>query len=68
MTGEPVELQATVAQTGQLVLDDGRRLAHAPEVVAPQVRRLAPGQRVRLRVRDGRVTAVTLAGLPLPPG
>ncbi len=68
MTTGPVELQATVAQSGELVLDDGTRLTHPPEVVAPQVRRLAAGQRVRLRLRDGRVTAVTLAGLPLPPG
>lgn len=65
------EVQATVAhadgQGGSVVLDDGHRLAYDAAVVQPEVLRLHPGQRVRLRVagEPPQVRALTLAGLPL---
>lgn len=68
----PRELSATVGsydgQAGWVVLDDGTRLAYDAAAVAPQLRLLHPGQRVRLRV-DGtppQVLALTLVSLPLP--
>ncbi len=51
---------------GWVVLDDGTRRTYAGTAVAPQVRVLHPGQRVRLRVEGPDVLTVTLAGLPLP--
>lgn len=51
---------------GWVVLDDGTRLDHAADAVAPEVRLLHPGQRVRLRVDGARVVALTLPGLPVP--
>ncbi len=66
-------LAATVAAVwpgggdGSVVLDDGRRLAFRADAVLPEVRSLALGQRVRLRVtgEPPTVQALTLAGLPL---
>lgn len=57
---------AHTAEGGWLVLDDGTRLPYDAAAVAPRVRLLHPGQRVALRVRDGAVLALTLAGMPLP--
>jgi cold shock CspA family protein len=69
-------VQATVADfspdgSGAVLLDDGSRLAFAPAAFAASgLRRLRPGQRVRLRTEgsgDGlRVTALTIATLPWP--
>ena len=63
-------VQATVARWdaggGAVVLDDGRELPVPPAAFLPPVRSLRPGQRVHLRVRAGRASAVTLWTLPLP--
>ena len=49
-------------RAGTLLLDDGKQLEFPGEAV--QVRALRLGQRVRVRMADGQVVAVTLATLP----
>jgi hypothetical protein len=62
------EVQATVSswdpatRAGTVLLDDGQRLDVPGESV--QVRALRLGQRVRLRIEDGRVVAATISTLP----
>lgn len=69
MSGSSV--QATVAgydeatRDGRVLLDDGREMSYSGAVVRPEVLRLRPGQRVRMNVEEGAVTALTLVGLPL---
>lgn len=62
--------QATVRQWhaggGSVLLDDGTELPYAAEAVAAPLRRLRTGQRVHLRLEEGRVVALTLWTLPLP--
>ncbi|MBS2965238.1 hypothetical protein KGA66_19470 [Actinocrinis puniceicyclus] len=55
-------------RSGSVVLDDGTELAYDAAAFDAGALRLArPGQRVSLRVDgDGRITALTLATLPLP--
>ncbi|MDX6199931.1 MAG: hypothetical protein QOJ79_3082 [Actinomycetota bacterium] len=61
-------VQATVrswdpaTRGGSLLLDDGSRLDFPGEAV--QVQALRTGQRVRLRLSDERVVALTIAALP----
>jgi 2-phospho-L-lactate guanylyltransferase len=63
-------VQATVrtwdpaTRAGTLLLDDGRQLDFPGTAV--QVRALRLGQRVRLRVSEGQVVALTINTLPLP--
>ena len=65
------EVQATVAEydeaarDGRVLLDDGTYRDFPGAAVRPEVLRLRPGQRVRLVVEDGAVTALTLVGMPL---
>jgi hypothetical protein len=62
------EVQATVSswdpttRAGTVLLDNGQRLDVPGESV--QVRALRLGQRVRLRIEDGRVVAATISTLP----
>lgn len=51
------------SRAGSCLLDDGQLLEFGGEAV--QVRALRLGQRVQLRVEDGRVTALTITTLPL---
>ncbi|WP_370347540.1 hypothetical protein [Catenulispora sp. EB89] len=54
-------------RTGTLLLDDGTEVAFDTAAFdAGGLRLLRIGQRVKMRVEDGRVTAVTLVTLPLP--
>ncbi|HZP52049.1 hypothetical protein [Actinocrinis sp.] len=55
-------------RAGSVVLDDGTELAYdAAAFNAGGLRLARPGQRVALRVdAEGRITALTLATLPLP--
>ncbi len=70
----PGAMQATVrvfdpaTRAGSVLLDDGTELAYDAEAFNAGGLRLArPGQRVALRVNEhGRITALTLATLPLP--
>ena len=61
-------MQATVrswdatSRAGTLLLDDGRQLDFPGDAV--QVRALRLGQRVRLQLTAGQVTALTIATLP----
>lgn len=66
-------LQATTrvfhpdTRSGTVLLDDGTEVAFdAAAFDAGALRLLRIGQRVRMSVVDGRVTAVTLITLPLP--
>ena len=62
--------QATVKSWGpdggSVLLDDGTELPYAGQAVAAPLRRLRAGQRVHLRLEQGRVAALTLWTLPLP--
>ncbi len=65
--------QGTVAtfvpetRSGTVVLDDGTELAFDGNVFAKSgLRMLRFGQRVRMRVVDGRVEAITHISFPLP--
>ena len=51
------------SRAGSCLLDDGQPLEFSGDAV--QVRALRLGQRVQLRVEDGRVTALTITTLPL---
>ncbi|WP_194909805.1 hypothetical protein [Catenulispora rubra] len=54
-------------RTGTLLLDDGTEVAFDTAAFdAGGLRLLRVGQRVKMSVEDGRVTAVTLVTLPLP--
>jgi 2-phospho-L-lactate guanylyltransferase len=54
-------------RTGTVLLDDGTEVAFdAAAFDAGGLRLLRIGQRVRMAVEDGRITAVTLVTLPLP--
>lgn len=55
-------------RSGSVLLDDGTELAYESAAFDAGGLRLArPGQRVALRVdAEGRITALTLATLPLP--
>ncbi|MEY9888470.1 cold shock CspA family protein [Catenulispora sp. MAP12-49] len=54
-------------RTGTVLLDDGTEVAFgAAAFDAGALRLLRIGQRVKMRVEDGQVTAVTLVTLPLP--
>lgn len=54
-------------RTGTVLLDDGTEVAFdAAAFDAGGLRLLRVGQRVRMRVEEGRITAVTLVTLPLP--
>jgi cold shock CspA family protein len=66
-------MQATVKEfdaetrSGSVLLDDGTELAFdADAFAAGGLRLLRFGQRVRLAVDGGRVSAVTLSTFPLP--
>ncbi len=66
-------MQATVkaydagTRSGSVLLDDGSELVFdAAAFDAGGLRLLRFGQRVNLAVRDGRITALTLATFPLP--
>ncbi|MEU5989619.1 hypothetical protein ABZ806_11625 [Spirillospora sp. NPDC047418] len=66
-------MQATVkafdaeTRSGSVLLDDGTELAFdADAFAAGGLRLLRFGQRVRLAVADGRVSAITLSTFPLP--
>jgi len=52
-----------VSRGGSCLLDDGQLVEF--DGAAVQVRALRLGQRVRLRVEGGRVTALTITTLPL---
>ena len=55
------------SRTGTVLLDDGTELAFdAAAFDAGGLRLLRLGQRVKMRLEDGRVTALTLVTLPLP--
>lgn len=55
------------SRTGTVLLDDGTELAFdAAAFDAGGLRLLRLGQRVKMRMEDGRVTALTLVTLPLP--
>jgi len=66
-------LQATVKDydavsgSGTVLLDDGHELAFPAGALRPPARLLRSGQRVRLRVQDGAVLALTLSAFPLGP-
>ncbi|WP_370363547.1 hypothetical protein [Catenulispora sp. GP43] len=54
-------------RTGTVLLDDGTEVAYdAAAFDAGGLRLLRIGQRVKMSVEDGRVTAVTLVTLALP--
>ena len=54
------------SRTGTVLLDDGTELAFdAAAFDAGGLRLLRLGQRVKMRLEDGRVTALTLVTLPL---
>jgi cold shock CspA family protein len=66
-------MQATVAGfvaetgCGTVLRDDGSELSFDGNAFrASGLRRLRPGQRVRIAVGDGRVTALTIATFALP--
>ncbi|CNE09356.1 Uncharacterised protein [Mycobacterium tuberculosis] len=66
-------MQATVKEfdaetrSGSVLLDDGTELPFdADAFAAGGLRLLRFGQRVRLAVADGRVSAITLSTFPLP--
>ncbi|MGV1008846.1 MAG: hypothetical protein ACOYBY_09595 [Dermatophilaceae bacterium] len=66
-------MQATVARYddghGQVVLDDGTRMAFSPGALAGSgIRMLRPGQRVSVQARDGVVRRLWIPGLAEPPG
>ncbi|WP_041540746.1 hypothetical protein [Catenulispora acidiphila] len=53
--------------TGTVLLDDGTEIAFdAPAFTAGGLRLLRIGQRVKMHLDDGRITALTLVTLPLP--
>lgn len=57
----------TATRAGSVLLDDGTLLAYSTTAFeAGGLRLLRSGQRVRLRLEDGVVTAVTLVSLDLP--
>jgi cold shock CspA family protein len=58
---------STETNSGTVYLDDGTELAFTAEAFARSgLRFLRSGQRVRMRVVDGRVEALTHIALPLP--
>ncbi|WP_203983138.1 hypothetical protein [Sphaerisporangium rufum] len=55
------------ARAGSVLLDDGAEIPFgAAAFDASPLRLLRSGQRVNIRVAGGAVTAITLAGFPLP--
>lgn len=61
----------TATRTGSVLLDDGTELPYdAAAFDSGRLRLVRPGQRVRIEVtgqgREARVSALTLATLPLP--
>ena len=66
------DLQATVKDydpgsgAGSLVFDDGTQAGFGAGALRPPVRLLRSGQRVRLRLAQGEVVALTLVTFPLP--
>ena len=55
------------SRTGTVLLDDGTEIAFdAAAFDAGGLRLLRVGQRVRMRLVDDRITALTLVTLPLP--
>jgi hypothetical protein len=64
-------MQATVATfdngSGSVILDNGSMLKFDADAFRPSgLLKLRPGQRVRIAVSDGMITAVTLSTFPLP--
>lgn len=75
MTGVDDEMtqQGTVwafddaATSGTVVTDDGIELTFSPDVFrASELRLLRPGQRVRMAVTDGAISALTILTLDAP--
>ena len=68
----PGTAQATVRHydadsgAGSVLFDDGTEVGFPASALRPPVRLLRSGQRVRLRLQDGAVVALTLVTFPLP--
>jgi len=67
-------MQGTVATfapetgSGSVYLDDGTELPFSAAAFQTSgMRFLRPGQRVRMRIADGQIDALTHIALPLPP-
>ena len=70
--GSEPDLQATVKDydaatgAGHVLFDDGSQAVFAAGALRPPARLLRSGQRVRLRLSQGAVEALTLVTFPLP--